>query len=216
MAGNAVILKHSAQTPLVRRALPAGVRCRRPARGPVPASGADPRRHRQGDRRAGRRLLSTSPARSPAAMRCSRRRSASSSALGLELGGKDPAYVRADANLDHAVENLVDGAFFNSGQCCCAHRAHLCARRAVYDKFVDGFVDLTNKYKLGNPLDASDQPRAHGAHLGRRVRARPDRRRACKHGAKALIDPKSFAADKRRHAVPGAAGAGRMSTTPCA
>ena len=39
--------------------------------------------------------------------------------VGLELGGKDPAYVRADADLDHAVENLVDGAFFNSGQCCC-------------------------------------------------------------------------------------------------
>ena len=39
--------------------------------------------------------------------------------LGLELGGKDPAYVRADANLDHAIENLADGAFFNSGQACC-------------------------------------------------------------------------------------------------
>ena len=38
---------------------------------------------------------------------------------GLELGGKDPAYVRADADLAHAVENLVDGAFFNSGQSCC-------------------------------------------------------------------------------------------------
>ena len=39
--------------------------------------------------------------------------------LGLELGGKDPAYVRADADFNHAVENLVDGAFFNSGQSCC-------------------------------------------------------------------------------------------------
>ena len=39
--------------------------------------------------------------------------------IGLELGGKDPAYVRADAKLDHAIENLVDGAFYNSGQCCC-------------------------------------------------------------------------------------------------
>src|SRR3546814_18018641 len=39
--------------------------------------------------------------------------------LGLELGGNDPAYVRPDANLDHAVENLVDGAYFNSGQSCC-------------------------------------------------------------------------------------------------
>ena len=39
--------------------------------------------------------------------------------LGLELGGKDPAYVRPDADLDFAVEQLVDGAFYNSGQCCC-------------------------------------------------------------------------------------------------
>ncbi|MEQ1804019.1 MAG: aldehyde dehydrogenase family protein, partial [Burkholderiaceae bacterium] len=39
--------------------------------------------------------------------------------VGLELGGNDPAYVRADARLDHAVETLVDGAFFNSGQSCC-------------------------------------------------------------------------------------------------
>lgn len=41
-------------------------------------------------------------------------------ATGLELGGKDPAYVRPDCNLDYAVEQLVDGSFFNSGQCCCA------------------------------------------------------------------------------------------------
>src|SRR6476660_5663663 len=39
--------------------------------------------------------------------------------IGLELGGKDPAYVRADAKLDHAIASLVDGAFYNSGQCCC-------------------------------------------------------------------------------------------------
>ena len=50
--------------------------------------------------------------------------------LGLELGGKDPAYVRADAKLDHAIENLVDGAFYNSGQCCCGvERIYVDARR---------------------------------------------------------------------------------------
>ncbi|WP_445679965.1 aldehyde dehydrogenase family protein [Radicibacter daui] len=73
--------------------------------------------------------------------------------LGLELGGKDPAYVRADVNLAHAVENLVDGAFFNSGQSCCGiERIYVDA--AVYDAFVEGFIDLTRQYVLGSPLDA--------------------------------------------------------------
>jgi acyl-CoA reductase-like NAD-dependent aldehyde dehydrogenase len=73
--------------------------------------------------------------------------------LGLELGGKDPAYVLPDANLDHAVANLVDGAFFNSGQCCCGIE-RIYVHEAVYDRFVDGFIDLTKQYVVGNPLDA--------------------------------------------------------------
>ena len=114
--------------------------------------------------------------------------------IGLELGGKDPAYVRADANLDHAVENLVDGAMFNSGQCCCAIE-RIYVHEKLFDKFVDGFVDLTKKYKLGNPLDPA-------TNLGPMVRTsaaefvRGQIAEAVKHGAKALIDPKSFAADK--------------------
>jgi acyl-CoA reductase-like NAD-dependent aldehyde dehydrogenase len=91
---------------------------------------------------------------------------------GLELGGKDPAYVRADAQLESAIENLVDGAMFNSGQSCCAvERVYV--HRGVYDKFVEGFVELTKQYRLGNPLerettlgpmvrtDAADKVRAH-------------------------------------------------------
>ena len=74
--------------------------------------------------------------------------------LGLELGGKDPAYVLPDANMDHAIANLVDGAFFNSGQCCCGIE-RIYVHEAVYDRFVDGFVDLTKQYVVGNPLDAS-------------------------------------------------------------
>lgn len=74
--------------------------------------------------------------------------------LGLELGGKDPAYVLPDVNLDHAVANLVDGAFFNSGQCCCGIE-RIYVHEAVYDRFVDGFIDLTKQYVVGNPLDAS-------------------------------------------------------------
>lgn len=113
--------------------------------------------------------------------------------VGLELGGKDGAYVRADANLDHAVENLVDGAFFNSGQSCCGiERIYVDA--SVYDRFVEGFVALTKQYRLGNPMDPS-------VNLGPLVRAsaaefvRAQIAEAVAAGARTLIDPKSFAAD---------------------
>lgn len=62
---------------------------------------------------------------------------------GLELGGNDPAYVRPDANLKDAVENLVDGAMFNSGQCCCGIQ-RIYVHEKVYDAFVREAVDLTN------------------------------------------------------------------------
>ena len=82
--------------------------------------------------------------------------------LGLELGGKDPAYVRADANIDHAIENLVDGAFFNSGQCCCGIE-RIYVHETHYERFVSGAVELVNKYVLGNPLDEKTTlgPMAH-------------------------------------------------------
>ncbi|MGF6724527.1 acyl-CoA reductase-like NAD-dependent aldehyde dehydrogenase [Paraburkholderia sp. GAS41] len=73
--------------------------------------------------------------------------------VGLELGGNDPAYVRSDAKLDHAVETLVDGAFFNSGQSCCGIQ-RIYVTQAVYEDFVERAVALTNQYVLGNPLDA--------------------------------------------------------------
>ncbi len=114
--------------------------------------------------------------------------------MGLELGGKDPAYVRADANLAHAIENLVDGAMFNSGQCCCAIE-RIYVHESLYDKFVDGFVDLTKKYQLGNPLDPK-------TNLGPMVRTsaaefvRGQIDAAVRQGAKALVDPKLFPANK--------------------
>ncbi len=72
--------------------------------------------------------------------------------LGLELGGKDPAYVTEDANLKNAVENLVDGAFFNSGQSCCGVE-RIYVHQSRFDDFVNDFVALTKKYVLGNPLE---------------------------------------------------------------
>jgi acyl-CoA reductase-like NAD-dependent aldehyde dehydrogenase len=108
--------------------------------------------------------------------------------LGLELGGKDPAYVRADAKLDHAVENLVDGAFYNSGQCCCGvERIYVDAK--VYDEFVEGYADLTRKYVVGNPLDNATTlgPMAR-ASFADTVRGQIDEAR--RKGAKALINMK--------------------------
>ncbi len=72
--------------------------------------------------------------------------------IGLELGGKDPAYVRADADVAHAVENLVDGAFFNSGQSCCGIE-RIYVHEANWDGFVEGFAAATRQYVLGDPLD---------------------------------------------------------------
>jgi acyl-CoA reductase-like NAD-dependent aldehyde dehydrogenase len=73
----------------------------------------------------------------------------------LELGGKDPAYVRADADIDFAVGELVDGSFFNSGQSCCGvERIYVDSR--VYDTFVDRFVEVTvASQTLGNPHDTA-------------------------------------------------------------
>lgn len=70
----------------------------------------------------------------------------------LELGGKDPAYVRQDSSIDLAVEGLVDGSFFNSGQSCCGVE-RIYAHESIYEDFVDKFISMTKSYKLGNPLE---------------------------------------------------------------
>ena len=114
--------------------------------------------------------------------------------LGLELGGKDPAYVAPDANLKFAVENLVDGAFFNSGQCCCGVE-RIYVHESRYDAFVKGFVELTRQYVLGDPLDQATTlgPMAR-ASLAEVVRAQTHE--ALDKGAKAHIDPRSFVRDQ--------------------
>jgi acyl-CoA reductase-like NAD-dependent aldehyde dehydrogenase len=113
--------------------------------------------------------------------------------LGLELGGKDPAYVRADADMAHAVENLVDGAFFNSGQCCCGIE-RIYVHESRYDAFVEGAVDLVGRYVLGNPLEEATTlgPMAH-RRFADLVRGQV--REAVAKGAKAHVDPSRFTAD---------------------
>jgi acyl-CoA reductase-like NAD-dependent aldehyde dehydrogenase len=74
--------------------------------------------------------------------------------MGLELGGKDPALVCEDANFNFAVANLVDGAFYNAGQSCCAIE-RIYVTRPLFSRFVDAYVAEVRKYKLGDPEDAA-------------------------------------------------------------
>ncbi|WP_330960886.1 aldehyde dehydrogenase family protein [Photobacterium sp. 53610] len=110
--------------------------------------------------------------------------------LGLELGGKDPAYVRADADLDYAAETAIDGAFFNSGQSCCGIE-RIYVHASVYDAFVEKAVAIVNQYTLGR----SDDP---DTTLGPLVRAsaadfvRGQIEDAVAQGAVAHIDEKNF------------------------
>lgn len=192
LAGNAVLLKHSAQTPLcaermveafAEAGLPEGVfqylhlshgeteaLIRAPTINHVAFTGSVPG-GAMVERAAAGRFIS----------------------VGLELGGKDPAYVRADADLQHAVETAIDGAFFNSGQSCCGIE-RIYVHESLFDAFVEQAVALVRQYKLGR----SDDPQTT---LGPLVRAdaadfvRAQIAEAVEQGARAHIDPAEFPLD---------------------
>ena len=107
--------------------------------------------------------------------------------LGLELGGKDPGYVREDADVDNAVAILIDGAMFNSGQCCCGIE-RIYVHESLYDAFVEKAVEMVKGYKLGNPLDQETTigPMAH-KRFAETVRAQVSEANAA--GAKAHLEP---------------------------
>jgi acyl-CoA reductase-like NAD-dependent aldehyde dehydrogenase len=191
IAGNAVVLKHSHQTPLcAERFLEAF------ASAGVPdgvfqylhLSHADTARL-MGDRRVASVCFTGSVSGGRAVVAAT---ASGFATAGLELGGKDPAYVRSDANLAHAIDTLTDGAFFNAGQSCCGiKRIYVAASR--YQEFVAGVVDLTKKYRLGSPLDPQTT-------IGPVVRAsaaeavRSQVRDAVARGARQLIDAAWFPA----------------------
>jgi len=76
--------------------------------------------------------------------------------VGLELGGKDPAYIRQDVDLDWAAAEIVDGALFNSGQSCCSvERVYV--HHSICDQFVQAIQKVLKTYKLGDPFD----PKTH-------------------------------------------------------
>ncbi len=114
--------------------------------------------------------------------------------VGLELGGKDPAYVRKDANLRHAIETVTDGAIFNSGQSCCGiERVYVDV--SLHDEFVAGVVELVNSYRLGRP-DHTDTNLGPLVKAGAADFARGQVEDAVAAGARALIDSSSFGADQ--------------------
>jgi acyl-CoA reductase-like NAD-dependent aldehyde dehydrogenase len=192
MAGNAVILKTAMQTPLVAvryaesfqaAGLPSGVFQY------LHASHEDVARVIE-DPRIAFVSFTGSVAGGHAVQRAASGRFITAN---LELGGKDPAYVRPDAPLPSTIENLVDGAYFNAGQSCCAVE-RIYVHRDVYREFVDGFVDLARQYRLGNPLLPETT-------LGPMVRTgaarfvRDQIQEALHQGARGLIDPREFPAD---------------------
>ena len=113
--------------------------------------------------------------------------------LGLELGGKDPGYVMEDADLEAAVDTLMDGATYNSGQCCCGIE-RIYVHESLYDAFVEKSVAWVSNYKLGNPLDPET---TLGPMANKRFAmvVREQIADAVSKGAKALVDPKLFPAD---------------------
>ncbi len=120
--------------------------------------------------------------------------------LGLELGGKDPGYVMEDADLDAAVDTLMDAAMFNSGQCCCGIE-RIYVHESLFDAFVEKSVALVSGYKLGNPLEAETTlgPMAQ-VRFAELVRAQTAEAVAA--GAKALIDPALFPQDGGAYLMP--------------
>ncbi len=114
--------------------------------------------------------------------------------LGLELGGKDPSYVREDADVAFAIEGMGDGAFFNAGQCCCGvERVYVHEKH--YDQVVEGLVAFASNYKLGNPLEEATTlgPMAQARFA---AHVREQTAEALRKGAKALVDPKLFPEDR--------------------
>jgi acyl-CoA reductase-like NAD-dependent aldehyde dehydrogenase len=151
MAGNTVVLKHSSQTPLCAERLAEAFEAAGFPQGVFQYVHAD---HESvgrmiKDHRTDFVAFTGSVSGGHAVQSAA---STSFIGTGLELGGKDPAYVRSDVNLEHAIENLVDGSYYNAGQSCCGIE-RIYVDHEILDDFVEGFVALTKQYRLGNPLD---------------------------------------------------------------
>lgn len=191
LAGNAVVMKHSSQTALVaehfasafqKAALPKDVfqyvNMTHETTDRVIRSGLVDQVGFTGSTAGGRKIMASVAGAPNFPASC------------LELGGKDPAYVRADVDLAFAVENIVDGGFFNSGQSCCAME-RVYVHEAVYDRFVEGVVAAVNAYRLGSPTDpATTLGPVVGTAAADFIRDQVNE--AVRAGARPLIDASNF------------------------
>jgi len=192
MAGNAVLLKHASQTLLVGERFQAA--CDR-AGLPVGLFHHLVLSHEQAGRILDEGLVDRIGFTGSVASGRQVERAAAGTfvGVGLELGGKDPAYVRSDADLRYTAEQLADGAFFNSGQSCCGVE-RIYVERVVYDPFVEALTSLAKQYRLGDPLDP-------GTTLGPMISGRAAdfvRKQiadAVLAGARTLVDPSGFDRD---------------------
>ncbi len=150
LAGNAVIVKHSPRSPL----------CGGHFAKAFAAAGADPRivqaldcshaltEKMVGDPRVDHVVFTGSV---HGGERISQAAAGRFLQIGYELGGNDAAYVAEDADLQQAIDGLVDGAMYNAGQSCCAvERAYV--HQKHYDAFIEGAANLAKAYVLGDPL----------------------------------------------------------------
>jgi len=194
LAGNAVILKHSSQTPLCAERIVEAFECVGFPEGVIQYLHMD---HTNTEVLIKSKEISGVAFTGSVAAGSKIEKAAAGRfiGVGLELGGKDPAYVRSDADLDYAVESTVDGAFFNSGQSCCGiERVYV--HESIYDEYVSKFVAQVKQYKLGR----SDEP---GTTLGPLVRdsaaefVRSQILDAMKQGAIPQVDPYSFSLNKK-------------------
>jgi acyl-CoA reductase-like NAD-dependent aldehyde dehydrogenase len=192
MAGNAVILKHAPQTLLAGERIAEAMHATGLPEGLFQNLVMT---HEDTDRLIGSGLIDhisfTGSVRG--GQEVERATAGTFASLALELGGKDPAYVRPDANIAFAAENLVEGAFFNSGQSCCGVE-RIYVHESVYDPFVEQFVAHARGWTLGNPLDPATVlgPMAE-ARFADTVRAHRDE--ALRKGATALLNTR----DSRDH-----------------
>lgn len=120
--------------------------------------------------------------------------------IGLELGGKDPGYVCDDADVQAAADTLIDGAMFNSGQCCCGIE-RIYVAEALFDDFVANAVEIVKGYKLGNPLDP-ETTIGPMAHVRFADTVREQTAEAIAAGATAHIDPADFPQDGGAYLMP--------------
>jgi acyl-CoA reductase-like NAD-dependent aldehyde dehydrogenase len=166
LAGNAVVLKHSPRSPLCGEHFARAFEAAGAPKGLVPAIYCDhPTTERMvGDPRVDHVLFTGSVFGGHRIQQAGANRFLH---VGLELGGNDPAYVAADADLDRAVENIVDGACYNAGQSCCAVE-RIYVHRSLYAKFVERAEPLVRAYVMGDPTaqDTTLGPIAQPYHVG--------------------------------------------------